>query len=241
MLTLYQFPISHYCEKIRWALDYKGLDYNIINLLPGSHIKVVKQLAPKSDVPLLVHDGNIIQNSSDIITYLDNTFPEKSLTPVDPELAKQALEWEAYADEQVGPHVRLYCYYYFLDRPDITVPLLTHGQAWYRKLMFRLIFPKVREVMRKYMNINDRTAAIALKKLEHAIDKLHVSYEQNSFLAGDQFCRADLAAASLLAPFCMPDKYGLDWPDKLPTELEKVIRTFRDKLNWLDRLYQDSR
>lgn len=38
MLTLYQFPISHYCEKIRWALDFKQLKYNTVNLLPALHI-----------------------------------------------------------------------------------------------------------------------------------------------------------------------------------------------------------
>jgi len=81
MLTLYQFPISHYCEKIRWALEYKGLPYTKIDLLPGSHIKVVKKIAPKTEVPVLVHDNKAIQNSSNIITYLDKTFPDKQLTP----------------------------------------------------------------------------------------------------------------------------------------------------------------
>lgn len=241
MLTLYQFPISHYCEKIRWALDYKGLEYKIINVLPGAHIKIIKSIAPKSEVPVLVHDDIVIQNSSDILTYLDKTFPEKSLTPSEPELEKQALEWEKYVDEQVGPHVRLYCYYYILDRPDITLPLLTHGQPWYKKLMFRLFYPKVREVMRKYLNINDRTAAISLKKLQRAIDKLHSHLEQNPFLAGNKFSRADLAGASMLAPICKSGKYGLDWPDNFPDEMEKVINTFRHKLRWVDRLYRDYR
>ena len=35
--TLYQFPISHYCEKVRWAMDYKKLEYKAKNLLPGLH------------------------------------------------------------------------------------------------------------------------------------------------------------------------------------------------------------
>lgn len=31
-ITLYQFPIPHDCEKVRWALDLKGLDYKTCNL-----------------------------------------------------------------------------------------------------------------------------------------------------------------------------------------------------------------
>jgi len=241
MLTLYQFPISHYCEKIRWALDYKGLLYTQVNLLPGSHIKVVKKLAPKSDVPVLIHDKRVVQNSSDIITYLDQTFPDKSLTPDTPDIEAQARQWEAYVDENVGPTIRLYCYHYLLDRTDIVLPLLTQGQPWHKKLVFRLIFPKVREVMRRFMHIDDRTAAISLKKLERAIEKLHMHLEQHPFLAGDRFSRADLAAAALLAPFCTPDKYGLEWPASFPNEMASVIDTLRPKLEWVDKRYRDYR
>src|SRR5690606_11485280 len=35
--VVYQFPISHYCEKTRWQLDHKGMPYQIRNLLPGAH------------------------------------------------------------------------------------------------------------------------------------------------------------------------------------------------------------
>jgi glutathione S-transferase len=228
-------------RKIRWALEYKGLAYTKINLLPGSHIKVVKKFAPKSDVPVLMHGNRVVQNSSDIITYLDKTFPDRLLTPETPDTEEWARQWESYVDVNVGPHIRLYCYHYFLDRPDILLPLFTQGQPWHRKLVFRLIFPKVRDVMRKYMNINDRTAAIALKKLDRAIDKLHSHLEQNRYLVGDKFSRADLAAASLLAPFSTPEKYGLDWPDTFPHEMGTVIDAFRPKLHWVDRLYHDYR
>jgi len=241
MLTLYQFPISHYCEKARWALDYKGLPYTQVNLLPGSHVKVVKKIAAKSELPVLRHDERVVQNSSDIITYLDETFPDRPLTPASPEAEARAREWENYVDENIGPYIRLYCYHYLLDRPDIVLPLLTHGQAWHRKLVFRLIFPKVREVMRELLRIDDRTAEIALKKLARVIDKLHAQLEQTPFLAGTAFSRADLAAAALLAPFTMPDKYGLQWPASIPAELAASIDSLRPKLGWVDAVYRDYR
>lgn len=238
MLTLYQFPISHYCEKIRWALDYKGLDYTIVNLLPGSHVKIVKKMAPRSEVPVLVHKGRVVQNSSDIITYLDENFPDRPLTPASPEQQAQACEWETYVDEQVGPHIRLYCYYYFLDRPDILLPLLTQGQPWYKRLVFRLVFPRVRTVIRRFLHINERTAAVSLQKLNQAIDRLHAHLEQHPFLAGDTFSRADLAAAALLAPLCTPEKYGLEWPAAFPDEMAAALDDLRPKLAWVDELYR---
>jgi glutathione S-transferase len=92
MLTLYQFPISYYCEKIRWALDHKQLEYDVENLLPGFHSLKTTKLAKRSSVPVLVHEEKTIQGSSGIITYLDEKFPELSFTPKDPELKNKALE-----------------------------------------------------------------------------------------------------------------------------------------------------
>jgi len=75
MITLYQFPISHYCEKVRWALDYKQVEYEIKNLIPGLHVSKTRKMAPDSSVPILTHDDEVIQGSDSIITYLDETFP----------------------------------------------------------------------------------------------------------------------------------------------------------------------
>jgi len=48
MIELYQFQFSHYCEKARWALDYKGISYKPRNLLPGLHVKPARKLAPET-------------------------------------------------------------------------------------------------------------------------------------------------------------------------------------------------
>jgi hypothetical protein len=42
---LYTFTISHFAEKARWALDYKGIRYQEKRLVPGSHLPVVKRIS----------------------------------------------------------------------------------------------------------------------------------------------------------------------------------------------------
>jgi glutathione S-transferase len=192
-------------------------------------------------VPVLQHVEKIIQGSSEIISYLDQAFPDKALTPSDSAQKQQALDWETFVDENIGPHTRLYFYYFLLDKPDIIIPFLVHGQPWHKRWVFRLIYPKVRDKMRKFMHINERTADISLKKLKRAIDKVSNRLETKQFLVSDQFTRADLAAASLLAPFRTPEKYGLNWPEKLPEGLQQTADSFRTKLCWIDSLYQDYR
>ena len=241
MLTLYQFPISHYCEKVRWALDHKQLEYDVKNLLPGLHSLKTTKLAKRSSVPILVHDEKVIQGSSDIITYLDEQFPQQSLTPKDPLLKKEALEWEKYADEEIGVHVRRCCYHILLEHPNIVISFFTHDGPWYGKYILPFIFPKLKIKMRELMNINEETTRISRQQLAAAIDRIHLHLKKNKFLVGEKFTRADLAAASLLAPLCMPEKYGLNWPSNYPSQLQELIDEYQGKIDWVDSIYSNYR
>ncbi len=241
MLELYQMPISHYCEKVRWALDYKTLDYKTVNLLPGLHVKTAKKLTQRSSVPILVHDGKAITESSHIITWLDNHYPERSLTPENKSEAEQALEWEKFADEEIGIHVRRLCYQTLLDHPDIVIPFFCTGGPWYSKLVMNAMYPKLSERMRELMKINQDTTQISEQKVRTAIDKIYAHLEDREFMVGDQFSRADLACGALLAPLITPDRYGLDWPETLPSPLKEVVESYRPKLGWLEKLYKDYR
>ncbi|HHJ17097.1 MAG TPA: glutathione S-transferase family protein [Gammaproteobacteria bacterium] len=241
MLTLYQFPISHYCEKIRWALDHKGLDYRLVNLLPGFHVSTAKKLTGRASVPILTHDGKTVRNSSDIINYLDEAFPEHSLTPVDEAQKQEALAWEKFADQQIGAHVRRVCYYTLLDHPALVVPFFTGGGPWYGPLVIRPLFPALRRKMRQLMNINAAAARESQQQLEQAIDKVHVHLQDRTYFVGDGFTRADLAVASLLAPLCRPAGYGLDWPPGYPEPLAQFVDEQSEKLAWVNRVYQQCR
>jgi glutathione S-transferase len=242
MLTLYQFPNSHYCEKIRWALAYKKLNFRIVNLLPGFHQFASKRYSlPSSSLPILVDDGLAIQNSSAIITYLDEKYPDSPLTPTDATLRQEALDWEHFADEQFGIPVRTICYQTLLDHPKILIPMFTDNGPWYGKYLMRLIFPILRTGMKKSMNINQATEKAAERQLAQAMEKLHLQLQHRQFLVGCSFSRADLAAASLLAPLTRPEQYGINWPKPYPEELETIISQHREKLIWVDYCYNHYR
>lgn len=240
-ITLYQFPISHYCEKARWALDYKGVPYRIKNLLPGQHIKFVRSVAPKSHVPVLEADGEYVQQSAGIISWLDQHYPNKPLTPEDPELREQALAWERFADEELGDHVRRWAYFTLLEHPKVVLPALTAGAPLLAKPLFRILFPKVRELMKRVMKIYPEPAQHSATMLDSGLAKLEEQLQGRKFLVGDQFSRADLAVSAMLAPFLMPPQYGVKWPARAPEPLQSWVDARADKLVWAEKIYQQYR
>lgn len=237
-ITLYQFPISHYCEKVRWALDYKNIPYTTKNLLPGAHIKLIRNMAPHSSVPVLEADGTTIQGSARIIDWLDETFPERPLTPADSRLAEEARLWERFADQEIGPHIRRWAYYSLLQAPKEVIPVLTAGAPFWQKAMFWLFFPKIRAVMRQTMQITQSEAEMSAELVDEALDRLRRQLNGDRFLVGDSFSRADLAASALLAPMFTPPQYGVPWPKNMPEPLQSWTRERQPKLAWARQIYE---
>ena len=241
-MTLYQFAISHFCEKARWALAYKKLEYVKKNLLPGPHLAQTKRLGANiSATPILIHDGILIQGSGTIISYLDQHFPDHSLTPENPELKAQCLEWETYLDQEVGVQVRRYCYHYLLQYPSKVIPLYTQGGPWYGALIYKLIFPKLRTKMRQAMKINETTAQQSKLRFEAAIQRINKHLQDHEFLVGEQFTRADLTAAALFAPLVQPSQFGLKWPAEWPLEISTEVQDILPRLDWVSKIYDQYR
>ena len=103
--VLWQLQISHYVEKVRWALDYKRVPHVRRTLLPGLHVLKAKRLTgDTSTTPVLTLDGRSIGDSTRIIAALEERWPRPPLYPEDQALRRRALELEEFFDEELGPH-----------------------------------------------------------------------------------------------------------------------------------------
>lgn len=87
-LRLHNFFRNSAGHRVRIALALKGLDYEYVSVNIGpageQNSEAYLQLNPQGLVPTLVHDGRTITQSSAIIEYLDECFPEPPLLPADP-------------------------------------------------------------------------------------------------------------------------------------------------------------
>jgi glutathione S-transferase len=195
MFELYDFTFSHYSEKARWALDFKGVPYTPRHLLPGFHMRTTRKLAPRSSVPILKTDSAVIQGSTEIINFLDQSFPDRSLTPPDPQDAASALEWEKYLDVEIGVTLRLWFYHHTLSDRDRALRFLCSDATWLQRCVFALSFAPIRGKMIQFMNINAETASSAEPRFALAFDRLDRALERGPYL---------VAACSLLWPLCRP-------------------------------------
>lgn len=104
MIELYHFPFSTCSQKVRLVLEEKGLDFvsHEVNLMAGGqHDPDYVKLNPMHVVPTLVHDGEVLIESSLIIKYLDDAFPEPAMRPSSP-LGRYAVEaWLKRVDEKL--------------------------------------------------------------------------------------------------------------------------------------------
>ena len=87
MLDLYHNNISVCAQKVRIVLAEKNVPWtnHHLSLAKGEHLTPeFKRMNPRGVVPVLVHDGNTIVESSVICAYLDDVFPSPPLSPTNP-------------------------------------------------------------------------------------------------------------------------------------------------------------
>ena len=141
---LWHIPLSHYSEKVRWALDYKGIAHHRRVLGPDYLIRAWRATG-QGKLPVLWLDGRPIADSTRIIAALEERYPEPPLYPRYAAARQRALALEDDLDETLGPAGRAAIVTpLFRNDPDVALRLLTTGmpEKAYRTLRPLLrIFP----------------------------------------------------------------------------------------------------
>jgi glutathione S-transferase len=242
MLRLYTFTLSHFSEKARWALDFNQLPYTEHALVPGAHLWTMRKLQAKSSVPLLEHDGQLIQGSGAILDYLEQNLNAKRLS-VSPAQAKRCAQLEALADRAFGLGVQRIFYGPLLANRRTIVDLWSQGGPVWSRPFLNLSYPLLAKgVARKYKVRPDKVAQ-AKDLFRKTFDTFNVIFRDNPYVIGDHITRADVTLASLLAPLCCPQEHVTRWPATMPEEIAKFQNEFRGHPTWnfVLRLYHQQR
>jgi len=103
MIQLCYSALSPYSRKVRMAMDYMELDYEVTDSCDVAKYPV---WSPRAEIPVLADGANTVRESSVMVEYLARRFPDApSLLPSDPAAYAAVKEWEIVADTMLDPVV----------------------------------------------------------------------------------------------------------------------------------------
>lgn len=227
--VLVTIPISHYCEKARWALDRADIAFEEQPHLPAVHRFAVRRAGGGLTVPVLVCDDRVLADSADIVAWADEHLPESErLRTGDPAIDAEADALAAAYDEHFGPDTRRWAYYGLRDQRSLVNESICHGVPSWQRRTFRATYRPITFTVNKVLNITAETAAASERAAFAVLDEVGARLaDGRRFLLGDRFTTADLTFASLAAPLVMPREYGsplLDLEDLPPAMAASVER-----------------
>jgi glutathione S-transferase len=246
--TLWQIDISHYSEKVRWALEHKGVDHVRRSPLPGTHIPIALALTrgAQPTFPVMQIEGRAIGDSTEIIAALEARYPDPPLYPIDAEERARAIELEEWFDENLGPHARLLPFYELTQEPELFAEVAAAAAPG----PLAKAKPVVGAYARAYTSIrwganSSEDAQLAREGIVAAFDKLEAELERGDgeFLVGEGLSVADITAASLFYPVVVPPEGPL--PPELPRP--PAFERFRESLSdrhgykWVEETFRRHR
>ena len=101
MPTVYEHPLSPYAQKIKVALREKAVDFELRRAPSGAGSEerlAYESVNPRSEVPLFLINGRAVFDSSIILEYIENKWPEPNLLPSGPELCAELKMIEEMMD-----------------------------------------------------------------------------------------------------------------------------------------------
>lgn len=214
MLRLITIPISHYCEKARWALDRAGLTYREERHVQAIHRIAARRAGGGPTVPVLVTPEGVIGESEAILAWADQRTPAESrLFPAEPEEREEALRLCRRFDAELGPRGRRLIYVHMLAQRDLALRFNNQGVPRWEDRALRWGWPAVAGLIRRALDIHPgievEDERMVWREFDFVADRLDQS---GPYLGGQRFGAADLSFAALCAPLIAPPVYGVALP-----------------------------
>lgn len=229
-IVLITVPLSHYCEKARWALDRVGIRYR-----EEAHAPLVHRLFTMTQgggtVPMLIDGRRRIFNSADILKYAAAADRNELLYPADPALRAEVESWEAMFDTHLGPHSRRWAYAHLLSNLSLVRSLWTHRAPPLEAALLWTIAPLVRSIVRSSYRITPESGERSLARAHEIFRKVQARLAGGrQYLVAERFTAADLTFSVLAAPMVLPPQCRAAQPtlDRVPPRMRDEITKLRD-------------
>jgi len=232
VLRLVTIPISHYCEKARWALERAGIPYREERHVQGIHRIAARRAGGGRTVPVLVTPEGSLGESEEILEWVDErTPPEQRLFPADREERDAVLGVSRRLDERLGPTGRRLMYVNMFPHRKLMLRFNNQGVPAWEDRLLRTGWPLIvryasRELgIRPGVEVEDEAAV--WEEFDYVAGLLA---DGRPHLCGERFSAADLTFAALAAASVVPPVYGvpLPQPEVLPPDVRTLVQRARD-------------
>jgi glutathione S-transferase len=224
-LRLITIPISHFCEKARWALELARLPYREEPHLQVIHSVHTWRAGHGWTAPVLVTPKGPLRESAQIVRFADaHAHLGLYRKPL-------AAALEARFDHHLGPDARTWMYHRMLGREDLIYEYGTPGVPRWERAGMPLMLPLMSKLIVRRTNADDAHAEAARDRVRQQFDEVAARLDDGRpYLCGDEFSAADLAFAALSAAVLVPERYGipLPQPDELPEPYAGEVRAMRE-------------
>ena len=229
MRRLLTIPISHYCEKARWALDRAGIAYAEERHVQGIHIAASRRAGGKGTTPVLVCEDGVLGESEQIVRWADARLApgQRLFVDGDAEVATLCRR----LDDGLGPDGRRLIYALMLPHKKLLFAFNNTGVPAWEDRALRAGWPVMSRFAARYLEIGPRTVEEDTSRVRAEFDAIGERLaDGRRYLCGDRFTAADLTFAALAAPMLVPPEYGtpLPQPDDLPEPVASEVRAFRE-------------
>jgi len=198
MITLYQFEISPFCDKVRRVLHVKGQPYEVREIPVSQSLRQVPRENAIGKLPCLDHDGHRVADSTDIVLYLEEKFPTPALLPSDPGERGLCLLLEDWADESL---------YFYEMTLRFTIPhnarrfvpqLVAYDPGWFQRVAEVAVPWLMRRVTRS-QGVGRKPRDMLLRDVERQVGSLAGLLGDDEWLVGRHLSVADIAVFAQLA------------------------------------------
>jgi glutathione S-transferase len=230
MLELVTIPVSHYCEKARWALHRAGLDFFEHGHLPFFSKLATWRSGKVNSVPLLVTPDRLLTQSAEIVAWADaHSVSGKRLFPEHLGRRAEVEALVARLDADLGPATRRLAYSGIIHDRATVLALMDSVVPRGELALMKLGYPLARRLLTRGLGLTAEGVARSRGKLARLCDELDARLaDGRRWLTGETFSAADLTFAALAAPIFLPDGYGGPLPRR--DQLSPAIQTEVDAL-----------
>jgi glutathione S-transferase len=170
MHRLYHFPLSPFSRKVRLVLAEKKIDVELVEERYWEARPDFQRINPAGKVPVLRTDKITICESNAICEYLDETVPEPSLIPQNPE-----------------------------DRAEMRRLVYWFDDKFYREVTLNLLGERLQKKITGGGHPDSKNVKQGSVKIKYHLDYMHYLLDRRRWLAGDRLTMADFSAAAQIS------------------------------------------